>query len=267
VTAPAGDLAGHSLVGVFAHPDDECLACGGIFAQCAARGARVSLICATHGENRSGVRDQHFFEQRPRELAEAARILGIADVIQYDYADGFLPWIDRPAFRSRLALDLELLNAEVVVTFGQDGLYWHPDHIALHQMTTRTIEELGPGAPALFYVTMPPGWMRSVVDEFLPVPPAPGERIQLLGMANPDAFGVSCEKPTLVDDITSSARQKLAALQCHHTQLAGGVLATLRPEDAERVFRVEHFHRASAGSPAAVFIELLAPEQETSRTR
>ena len=38
--AVSADLAGHRLLAVFAHPDDESLAAGGLLAWCAARGAR-----------------------------------------------------------------------------------------------------------------------------------------------------------------------------------------------------------------------------------
>ena len=44
---PTGE--GFRVVGVFAHPDDESLA-GGILAWCAQQGARVHVICLTHGE-------------------------------------------------------------------------------------------------------------------------------------------------------------------------------------------------------------------------
>ena len=87
----ATSLAGRSLMAVFAHPDDESIACGGLLAMCADRGARITLLCATHGENNRGVRDEVWFEERARELHEAAAILGVQDVILLDYRDGFLP--------------------------------------------------------------------------------------------------------------------------------------------------------------------------------
>ena len=50
MTRRSGSLAGLRLLAVFAHPDDESLACGATLARCAAEGARVSLLCATLGE-------------------------------------------------------------------------------------------------------------------------------------------------------------------------------------------------------------------------
>ena len=38
------------LLAIFAHPDDESLACGGTLARCADAGVEVTLVCATRGE-------------------------------------------------------------------------------------------------------------------------------------------------------------------------------------------------------------------------
>ena len=49
--APPDALRGCSLLAVFAHPDDESLASGGLIARCADLGAQVSLLCVTHGQS------------------------------------------------------------------------------------------------------------------------------------------------------------------------------------------------------------------------
>jgi LmbE family N-acetylglucosaminyl deacetylase len=236
----AGSFAGRSLLAVFAHPDDESIACGGLLALCADRGARVSLICATHGENRSGVRDEVWFDQRARELDDAARILGISEVVLFDFRDGFLPWAYD--LSDRIEDEIRRLRPDVVVTFGKDGLYWHPDHIAICDATTAAVDALADEGPALYYVTMPPGQMRRVIDEVW----APGEEPSLsplLGVANPDAFGVAATPPSLVVDVSACAQRKLAALQCHRSQIDGGAFSRMTAPDAARVFDVEHFHR------------------------
>ena len=234
-------LAGQTLLAVFAHPDDESIACGGLLALCAERGARVVLLCATHGENNGGVRDEVWFEQRARELLDAAAILAVSDVILLDYRDGFLPWAYD--LSDRLEAEIARIRPDAVVTFGKDGLYWHPDHIAVCEATTAAVDALGAEAPALYYVTMPPGQMRRIVDEVCAGREDAPSASPLLGIANPDAFGVAAAPPSIVIDVTAQASRKLAALKCHKSQIDGGALARLSAEDAARYMGVEHLHR------------------------
>ena len=260
-----GACEGRSLLAVFAHPDDESLACGGLLAWCAQLGARVSLVCATHGElgptsdpsvvDRGGLR-----EVRAQELHAAARVLGIADVVLLDYPDGFLPWVDANRLEADISGAIRRFRPDVVLTFGEDGLYWHPDHIAIHERTTAAVAALGDSAPALYYVTMPRGVMRAIVNTFLATYRERGEPppTQVLGIVSIDAFGVGAEPPTLVIDVAAFADRKLAALRCHRTQTANDVLALMSDGDAERLLATEHFHRAPIHSGADAFIEQLA---------
>jgi LmbE family N-acetylglucosaminyl deacetylase len=65
---------GQLVLAVFAHPDDESLACGGTLARLVDCGAHVVIMCATHGElsaERTG-RDAALARTRAFELSEAA---------------------------------------------------------------------------------------------------------------------------------------------------------------------------------------------------
>ena len=44
------DLSGQVVLGIFAHPDDESIAAGGLLAWTAALGARVAVLSLPHGE-------------------------------------------------------------------------------------------------------------------------------------------------------------------------------------------------------------------------
>ncbi len=259
----ADDLAGASLLAVFAHPDDESLACGGLLARCAARGVRVTLLCVTKGEDGPG--DAQAIELRRRtragELDAAARVLGLSEVILLDYPDGELKWLD-PGRSDRLQADIAAAIARtspaVVITFGEDGLYWHPDHIVIHELTTAAVADLGGAAPALYYVTLPPGAIRAIVDTVeREVPDGRAHRL-VFGIDDPDAFGAFAAPPTLVVDSGPFAALKLEALRCHRSQLRDEALAVIPEAAAVRVLGTEHFHRAPVGATGSTFIDRFA---------
>src|SRR5215467_4427672 len=89
----APDFAGRTILAIFAHPDDESLACGGTLARLADAGARVVLMCGSRGESGSIsdpalVADGDLGAVRTHELREAAAVLGITEVIVLSHPDG-----------------------------------------------------------------------------------------------------------------------------------------------------------------------------------
>ena len=257
MTVEARDLEGRSLLAVFSHPDDESLASGGLLACCAARGAGVSLLCLSRGEAGRGPGPGNLGDIRENELRHAAAELGLSDVLLRTHPDGMLPWLPAGTLERDVRAAIVERRPDVVVTFGEDGLYWHPDHIATCEATRAAIATLDDSAPALFYVTMPPGQMRGVLDAAGPRLPA-GARRDLLGIDQPDAFGAAAQPPTMVFHSGRFAERKLAALRCHRSQVAGGPFDHLDPAEAEALLGVEHYRRADVGSTAPAFIERLA---------
>jgi LmbE family N-acetylglucosaminyl deacetylase len=265
---PLDDLSGSSLLAVFAHPDDESLACGGLLARCTQCGVRVSLLCLTHGEHGPGQGDEagaghdgpRLRDTRAGELRDAARVLGIRDVLLLDHEDGMLPWIDHAQLEADILDAITRFQPHVVVTFDEDGLYWHRDHIAVHERTTAAVAQLGAAAPALRYVSMPAGRMRAIVDAASNDPeydPEQGDapRRPILGVADADAFGSMAPAPTLVVKAGEFAGRKLAALRCHRTQFEGSALEYVSEQDAAGLLGTEHYRRAEVGSRDDVFIE------------
>jgi LmbE family N-acetylglucosaminyl deacetylase len=134
---------------VLAHPDDESLGMGGTLAKYASEGVDVFLLTATRGDGgryRGHRPDdpQHpgpsaLARIREAELRAAAAALGVCDVALLDYRDQHL---DRANARQAIASIVEHLRRvrpDVVVTFGPDGAYGHPDHIAISQFTTAAL--------------------------------------------------------------------------------------------------------------------------------
>jgi LmbE family N-acetylglucosaminyl deacetylase len=74
-----------TMVTFHAHPDDECIACGGVMRKAYEQGHRVVLVVATRGEV-GEVPDgflgdgEELWERRVKETHAAADILGAARV-------------------------------------------------------------------------------------------------------------------------------------------------------------------------------------------
>ena len=130
---------------VLAHPDDESLGTGGALAKSAAEGVATYLVTATRGERgRFGDSKESpgldiVGKAREGELRAAARELGIRDVQLLNYVDGDLDQADPAEAIGRIAGHLRRVKPQVVVTFGPDGAYGHPDHVAISQLTTAAI--------------------------------------------------------------------------------------------------------------------------------
>ncbi len=133
------------LACVLAHPDDETLGMGGTLARCASEGVEVHVITATRGQsgryrdNSAHPGPEALGRIREAELRAAARVLGVHDVHVLDYMDGALDRAD-PAEAARLiARHLRRIQPQVVATFGPDGAYGHPDHIAISQFALAAV--------------------------------------------------------------------------------------------------------------------------------
>jgi N-acetyl-1-D-myo-inositol-2-amino-2-deoxy-alpha-D-glucopyranoside deacetylase len=253
-------LAGKTVLAVFAHPDDESLACGGTLARLADAGVRVVLLCASHGERGAQTgpaRDDELGRVRSEELLRAAETLGIAHVLIFSHPDGELRWAEVSLLLAEIAMTVERFSPDAVITFGADGLYWHLDHIGIHERTTAAMRLLGPAAPPLYYVTMPRDAMTSIVAHAAGrgwTPPPKG-----FWSLAPEAFGLGAGAPTIVVDVADWAERKVTAVRSHQSQTGtGNPFSQLNAEQARRWLGVEHFHRAATDTSMPAFLELLS---------
>lgn len=133
------------LMCALAHPDDESLGTGGILAKYAADGVQTYLLTATRGEcgwfgdPEDYPGPESLAQIREEELYAAAQALGIKEVEILGYHDGELDQADPKRVIGQIVSHLRRLQPHVVVTFGPDGIYGHPDHIAISQYTTAAV--------------------------------------------------------------------------------------------------------------------------------
>jgi len=137
------------LMAILAHPDDESLGMGGTLAKYAHEGVEVFLLTATRGDGgrfRGHARGEPehpgraaLATIREAELRAAASILGVSEVRLLDYQDQRLDAANPSHAIAHIAREVRRIRPDVVLTFGPDGAYGHPDHIAISQFATAAV--------------------------------------------------------------------------------------------------------------------------------
>lgn len=207
------------LMVITAHPDDETLIAGGLLAACACAAVPTAVVCLTRGEG-GDVADGALLagrtlgEVREAELRAACAVLAVGWLVCYRRCDGALRWAPRRELSRQLARVIARRRPAAVVTFGEDGLYHHEDHIAVAALTRAALGALQ-RPPALYESVWPASASVALVAELrrrrLPC--------GLWGVSAAD-FGREDERGAITLDLRSFAAVKLAALRCHRTQLS-----------------------------------------------
>lgn len=249
------------LLAVLAHPDDESLVAGGTLAKYAAEGWRTALLCATRGDwgpiSDDALADySNLGEVRERELRAACEVLGVSWLRFLDLEDACVTAVigteDEAIVLEKIVRAIRELRPQTIITFGPDGLYGHPDHIAIGQLTAKACglaadptafpnhwtESLSAhNTDNLLFATAP----QRLYSDLLARLAAVGKPAHLWKIP-PEKFGIPADEITTVADVAPFWEQKLKALRCHQTQLdADHAFTLLTPELAAEVMPLEYF--------------------------
>jgi LmbE family N-acetylglucosaminyl deacetylase len=260
-----------TLVSFHAHPDDECIACGGVMRKAADAGHRVVVVVATRGE--CGEVPEGFLapgeELATRRVAEteaSARILGAARCEFLGYRDSGMmgePTNDEPGSfwtapveeaAGRLAGILAGERADVLTCYDSNGGYGHPDHIQVHRVGMRAAEIAG--TPRVFQNTMNRDHLRRGRQAFAAEAAAAG--FELPDVDADAQFGAPESEITAAVDVTAFAEVKRKAMRAHPSQISEQSFFLALPEEPFRyAFGMEWFIRAGRG-PGITETDLLA---------
>lgn len=245
MVAASASPAARRIVFVHAHPDDETVGTGATMARYAAEGAHVTLVTCTLGEEgeihvpellglAAGEADQ-LGGYRLLELERACAALGVTDhrflggagryrdsgmmgTPANEHARAFWGADLDPAARHLLDVIREV-RPQVLVTYDDNGLYGHPDHIQAHRVGMRAVELAAADgiAPAKVYWTAVP---RSVLEvgmrAFAESSDNPFE-----GIERPEdlPFGTPDDQIAARVEAIEYAEAKRAAIRAHATQI------------------------------------------------
>jgi LmbE family N-acetylglucosaminyl deacetylase len=156
-TRTVADLG--TILGVWAHPDDEAYLSAGLMALARRNGQRVVVLTATAGEN--GTSDPEAWP--PRLLAPVRRLelrcslarLGVTESHVADLADGGCADLAPDDGAALVGTWIRAVRPDTIVTFGPDGMTGHEDHRAVSAWTSRAWAEDG-GRSRLLHATVTP---------------------------------------------------------------------------------------------------------------
>ena len=186
------------------HPDDAEIGCGGTVAAWIGKGTEVVYVLCTNGDK--GTSDPEMTSERlaavrEQEQRDAARVLGVKEVVFLGHPDGGLE--DSTEFRGQLVRALRQHRPDVV--FCPDPFrrtfYLHRDHRICGQVTLDAVFPY-----ARDYLHYPEHYR----DEGLE--PHKVGRILFWGTEEPDAFV----------DVSETLLLKIESLKKHVSQVSGG---------------------------------------------
>ena len=256
-----------NVLAIFAHPDDEVICGAGTLALCAERGDRVTLVCATRGElgpivNEALSTRAMLGEVRERELRQSCAALGIAQLEILGLPDSGVSWAAYEQHTlPKLVHIIRRDRPAMLISFGPDGIYGHPDHVAMSELACEARRAAADksfelrDATDLPHYQIPrhffPVWTGHYVQELLGALAAAGTPGQLWAL-KPEQFPALDSVITAEVDVRSVLQKKLDAIHSHRTQLArDNALALLSGELAQRFLGKEYFHCADklGGTP------------------
>jgi LmbE family N-acetylglucosaminyl deacetylase len=184
---------------ITAHPDDAEFACGGTIARWAEEGREVVYVVCTNGDKGSGdpaMTSEKLAKVRIHEQLNAAKTLGVKEVIFLGYPDGELE--DTAEFRGKLVLLIRKFRPDIVITMEPHRTgHQHRDHRVAGIVTLDAIFPY-----ARDHLSYPEQLTNGV-------------RPHKVG----EAYLAGSENADLCVDIHDKFPQKLAALQCHVSQV------------------------------------------------
>ena len=190
---------------IYAHPDDAEFGMAGTVAKWVKAGVEFVYCMVTNGASgsqdpdmtRARLRDVRLAEQR-----EAARILGVKDVVFLDFEDGYLePTID---VRRAVARQIRIHRPDAIFTMDPTRRYGggyvnHPDHIAAAEVVLRSINP-----DASTRQMLPELWQEERLEPHKP------KALFLMAFDDED---------TTIIDVSAVVDVKIEALLAHRSQI------------------------------------------------
>jgi LmbE family N-acetylglucosaminyl deacetylase len=219
-------------------------------AKYAAEGVETSLITATRGQRgrfHGHPRDaaEHPGTEalgviREQELRNATAALRIGDLTILDYMDTELDQAPHEKVIGEIASHIRRVRPDVVITFGPEGAYGHPDHIAISQFATAGVTAAAAQhrVSKLYYLAWDDSLWGAYQEAF-------GAIVSKVDGVSRQATAWPSWAVTTVIDTRDAWPVVWKAVSCHASQISAYErLAHLTPEHHAALWGGQSFYRA-----------------------
>ena len=228
-----------TVLGVWAHPDDDIYLSSGLMALAAAAGNTVVDVTTTRGEGGSMDEErwpsERMADVRTEEMRRSLEILGVDD---HRFLEGLVD-VDMqtsldPSGASQVLDVMREVQPDTVLTFGPDGMTGHEGHKSVCAWASEAFEQAAMPGARLYHATATPEWAETWLprlepfDIFLPGTPPIVPREEL---------AIDYELPDHVLDL------KFRAIQAHESQVEG--LVQVFGDHMREWMAVEYFRLAA----------------------
>ncbi|HEY5766185.1 MAG TPA: PIG-L deacetylase family protein [Candidatus Deferrimicrobiaceae bacterium] len=205
------------LMLLLAHPDDETFGPGGTIARYAREGVEITLVTATRGEE-GMVGDppvtgrERLGEVREAELAKAATVLGIREVVFLGFRDKQLEHLPFERILEKAVEQVRRVRPQVLIGFGPEGVSRHPDHVVMSRVALEAFDAAAD--PARF-----PGQTGNGLSAYAPYKLYQFEIArEILDRWEIPLAGVPGRELTTFIDTSGFVETKVEAFSAHRTQ-------------------------------------------------
>jgi LmbE family N-acetylglucosaminyl deacetylase len=205
-----------TILGIWAHPDDELWAAGAM-AEAIKNGQRVVCVTATKGDAGKTANQQKWPQEklsqiRVTEMSEALSAIGIHELHWLGYGDGKLINADSKKVVARIKDIIDAVRPDTIFTFEPEGVSGHDDHKTISAWSLMAAKESA---------------VRPVIYGACETT----ERYEKFGRSCDDLFDIyfNTDNPFTVDEKhadlllklnRAQAKQKMHALRSHASQMS-----------------------------------------------
>lgn len=135
-----------SILGVWAHPDDESWSSAGLMKLAIKNGQRVAIITATKGDAGETADPKRWpkaelADIRTKEMEECLCHIGKVEQTWLDYEDGKLNEADAKKAIEKITEIINVFKPDTVVTFEPNGITGHEDHRTISDWATGAVKQ------------------------------------------------------------------------------------------------------------------------------